>query len=223
MDGADFTHATEVVAALSGVQQRIVGSFVLSALLKRQHLLNVVSGLQLARTGARVSYATSLSIADARAVLAVMAVTLGQYFGPLLIGLRAARPAYELLSRVTSAIPRTHHLVDLGLDLVRQRPGPSGAVLEGLLLGETAPHREERSRIVQPTLVVGHPRDPVHPFSDSGMLAEELPNAELIEAESIFEWRLTPRRLDDDGLRQHAERAAEESHHRQTHRADHPR
>ena len=119
-------------------------------------------------------------------------------FGPLLIGLRAARPAYELLSRVTSAIPRTHHLVDIGLDLVRQRPGPSGAVLEGLLLGETAPHREQRTRIAQPTLIVGHPRDPVHPFSDSGMLAEELPNAELIEADSIFEWRFTPRRLDDE-------------------------
>jgi pimeloyl-ACP methyl ester carboxylesterase len=119
-------------------------------------------------------------------------------FGPLLIGLRAARPVYELLSRVTSAIPRTHHLVDIGLDLVRQRPGPSGAVLEGLLLGETAPHRERRTRITQPTLIVGHPRDPVHPFSDSGMLAEELPNAELIEADSIFEWRLTPRRLDDE-------------------------
>jgi pimeloyl-ACP methyl ester carboxylesterase len=119
-------------------------------------------------------------------------------FGPLLVGLRAARPAYELLSRVTSAIPRTHHLVDIGLDLVRQRPGPSGAVLEGLLLGETAPHREQRSRIAHPTLIVGHPRDPVHPFSDSGMLAEELPNAELVEANSIFEWRLTPGRLDDE-------------------------
>jgi hypothetical protein len=79
---ASEADATEVVTALSGVQQRIVGSFVLSTLLKRQHLLNVVSGLQLARTGARVSYATSLSIADARAVLGVMAVTLGQYFGP---------------------------------------------------------------------------------------------------------------------------------------------
>ncbi len=70
------------------------------------------------------------------------------------------------------------------------------AVLEGLLLGETAPHREERERIKQPTLIVGHPRDPLHPFSDSGMLAEELENATLAEANSIVEWRLTPKRLD---------------------------
>jgi len=68
-------------------------------------------------------------------------------------------------------------------------------VLEGLLLGETAPHREERLKIQQPTLIVGHPRDPLHPFSDSGMLAEELPNARLVEANSILEWRLKPGRL----------------------------
>jgi pimeloyl-ACP methyl ester carboxylesterase len=116
-------------------------------------------------------------------------------FTPVLLGLRYGRPAFELVSRGASLLPRTHYLVDIGLDWVRQRPGPSGAVLEGLLLGETAPHREQRRQIAQPTLVVGHPRDPVHPFSDSGMLAEELPNARLVEASSIFEWRLRPRRL----------------------------
>jgi pimeloyl-ACP methyl ester carboxylesterase len=116
-------------------------------------------------------------------------------FAPLLVGLRLARPAFELLSRLTTAIPRTNHLLDIGLDWVRQRPGPSGAVLEGLLLGETAPHREERRRIEQPALIVGHPRDPLHPFSDSGMLVEELPNGRLVEANSILEWRLRPERL----------------------------
>jgi pimeloyl-ACP methyl ester carboxylesterase len=117
-------------------------------------------------------------------------------FAPLMLGLRLARPAFEVLSRVTSAVPRTHQLIDIGLDWARQTPGPSLAVLEGLLLGETAPHREERMRIAQPTLIVGHPRDPVHPFSDSGMLAEELPDGRLVEANSIFEWRITPKRLD---------------------------
>lgn len=116
-------------------------------------------------------------------------------FAPLLLGLRLARPAFEATSYLASAIPRTHHLLDIGLDWVRQRPGPSGAVLEGLLLGETAPHRDERRAIRQPALIVGHPRDPLHPFSDSGMLAEELPNARLVEASSIFEWRLRPGRL----------------------------
>jgi pimeloyl-ACP methyl ester carboxylesterase len=119
-------------------------------------------------------------------------------FAPLLLGLRFGRPAFEVLSRVTSTIPRSLHMLDLGLDFVRQRPGPSGAVLEGLLLGETAPHREERRGIEQPALVVGHPRDPLHPFSDAGMLLEEMPDARLLEASSILEWQLTPRRLTEE-------------------------
>jgi pimeloyl-ACP methyl ester carboxylesterase len=120
------------------------------------------------------------------------------FFTPVMLGLRFGRPLYEIASRVASAIPRTHHLVDMGLDLVRQRPGPSLAVLEGLLLGETAPHREERLNIDRPTLIVGHTFDPVHPFSDSGMLAEELIDATLVEANSIVEWRVTPGRLDSE-------------------------
>jgi pimeloyl-ACP methyl ester carboxylesterase len=116
-------------------------------------------------------------------------------FTPMLLGFRYGRPAFEALSRFASAIPRTNYLADIGLDWVRQRPGPSEAVLEGLLLGETAPHRAERERIEQPALIVGHPRDPLHPFSDSGMLAGELPGAELIEATSMFEWRVRPKRL----------------------------
>jgi pimeloyl-ACP methyl ester carboxylesterase len=119
-------------------------------------------------------------------------------FTPVLLGLRWGRPAFEALSVFASAIPRTNHLVDIGLDWVRQRPGPSQAVLEGLLLGETAPHRERRLRIEQPALIVGHPRDPLHPFSDSGMLAEELADARLVEASSPLEWRLTPRRLNEE-------------------------
>jgi pimeloyl-ACP methyl ester carboxylesterase len=119
-------------------------------------------------------------------------------FAPVLLGLKLGRPFFEGLSLATRALPRTNHLLDIGLDWVRQRPGPSQAVLEGLLLGETAPHREERVKIDHPTLVVGHPRDPLHPFSDSGMLLEELPNARLVEASSILEWRLNPERLTDE-------------------------
>jgi hypothetical protein len=72
--------AAELVQTLQDAQQRITDSHVLSALLRRQHVLNVVAGLSLQRTGARVSYATSLSISDARAVLAAAALTLGEYF-----------------------------------------------------------------------------------------------------------------------------------------------
>jgi hypothetical protein len=46
--------------------------------------------------------------------------------------------------------------------------------------------------------VLGHRRDPVHPFSDAGMLAEELPNARLIEADSLVELWLKPERLTNE-------------------------
>jgi hypothetical protein len=46
--------------------------------------------------------------------------------------------------------------------------------------------------------VLGHHRDPVHPFSDAGMLAEELPNGRLLEANSIVELRMQPERLTNE-------------------------
>jgi pimeloyl-ACP methyl ester carboxylesterase len=119
-------------------------------------------------------------------------------FSPILLGLRVGRPAVELSSRLASLIPRTNFLLDIGLDWARRRPRPTVAVLEGLLLGETAPGREQRQLIDQPALVVGHPLDPLHPFSDSGMLIEELRGAQLVEASSILEWRTRPRRLNDE-------------------------
>lgn len=120
------------------------------------------------------------------------------FFAPILLGLRIGRWPIEVSSRLAAAIPRTHFLLDIGLDWVRRRPGPSVAVLEGLLLGETAPPREQRQQIDLPALVVGHPRDPLHPFSDSGMLIEELPEARLVEANSILEWRTRPQRLNEE-------------------------
>jgi pimeloyl-ACP methyl ester carboxylesterase len=117
-------------------------------------------------------------------------------FTPIMVGLRLAEPALRALSSAAKRIPRSNPLLDMGLDMMRQDPGPSSAVLEGLFLGSSAPHHEFRVQMKQPTLVIGHRADPLHPFSDSGMLAEELPNSRLIEASSILEWRLSPERLD---------------------------
>jgi hypothetical protein len=85
--------------------------------------------------------------------------------------------------------------LNIGLDWVSQDPEPSGAVLQGLFFGRIAPHRNERTTFQAPTLVIGHPRDPVHPFSDADALARELPNGRLIDANSILELRLWPERL----------------------------
>ena len=81
------------------------------------------------------------------------------------------------------------------LDWVSQDPKPSASVLQGLFFGRVAPPREIRRTLASPTLIIGHPRDPIHPFSDSDMLVKELPDARLIEASSILELRLSPERL----------------------------
>jgi pimeloyl-ACP methyl ester carboxylesterase len=119
-------------------------------------------------------------------------------FAPMFLALRFGKPVFEVVSMIASRIPRTNYIVDMGLDWLRQRPGPSVSVLEGLLLGETAPHKEERRKLEQPALIVGHGGEPLHPFSDSDMLAQELRNARLVEANSIIEWRLSPERLDGE-------------------------
>jgi pimeloyl-ACP methyl ester carboxylesterase len=116
-------------------------------------------------------------------------------FAPIFLALRFGRPVFEVVARATSMIPRSNFLLDMGLDWIRQGPGPSLSVLEGLLLGESSPRSVERQGIDQPALIVGHRNDPLHPFSDSGMLERELPNARLIDANSIFEWRFRPDRL----------------------------
>ena len=86
-------------------------------------------------------------------------------------------------------------LLELALDAIAQDPGPSGAVLQGIIFGRTAPPSKQRQTFESPTLVIGHPRDPIHPFSDADMLAAELPNGRLIDANSIIELRLHPARL----------------------------
>jgi pimeloyl-ACP methyl ester carboxylesterase len=118
-------------------------------------------------------------------------------FTPLLLALTFGEPVMKLLARATSAVPRRllPHYGNVLLDLVRQEPGPGGALLQGLFFGRIAPHRSERRTFQVPTLILGHRRDPVHPFSDAGMLAEELPNARLLEADSLVELRWHPERL----------------------------
>ncbi len=118
-------------------------------------------------------------------------------FTPLLVALTFGEPVMKLLARATRAVPRRllPHYGNVMLDLVRQEPGPGGALLQGLFFGRIAPHRSERSTFTAPTLVLGHLRDPVHPFSDAGMLAKEMPNARLLQANSLVELRLRPERL----------------------------
>jgi len=118
-------------------------------------------------------------------------------FTPPMVALTYGEPLMSLIARAARAIPekRVPWAANILLDWIRQDPKPSAAVLQGLFFGRTAPDRKVRATIKTPALVIGHQRDPVHPFSDAGMLAEELPNGRLLVASSIIELRFTPERL----------------------------
>jgi pimeloyl-ACP methyl ester carboxylesterase len=117
-------------------------------------------------------------------------------FAPLLVGLTFGAPLARLVAVAARAVPRGRsRALDIALDALAQDPGPSSAVLQGLFFGRVAPPHDKRQRIETSTLVLGHPRDPVHPFSDADMLVEELPHVRLVRANSLVELRLSPERL----------------------------
>jgi pimeloyl-ACP methyl ester carboxylesterase len=119
-------------------------------------------------------------------------------FTPLMVALSFGEPMMRVVQAGARRVPRLPWAADILVDLVRQDPAPGAAVLQGLFFGRIAPHRNERRHMETKTLVIGHRRDPVHPFSDAGMLVEELPNGRLLEASSIIELRVAPERLTNE-------------------------
>jgi pimeloyl-ACP methyl ester carboxylesterase len=120
-------------------------------------------------------------------------------FAPMLVALTLGQPLVRMASRAARIVPRgPMHMVNVGLDWVAQDPKPSASYLQGLFFGRIAPPGSERRQIKTPALVLGHPRDPLHPFSDADALVHEMPNARLVEAGSILEMRMSPKRLTDE-------------------------
>ncbi len=126
-------------------------------------------------------------------------VACGVAFLPALLATKYGTPAMRGVQAAANLVPRgvLPFLGDVVLDTVRQDPAPSAAVLEGLFFGRIAPPRFVRRTFTTRTLVIGHRRDPIHPFSDAGMLVDELPNGRLLEAGSLLELRVAPERLTD--------------------------
>jgi hypothetical protein len=73
--------AIEMAASLTSVHDQVMDSALLQAVMRRTSALNLVKGLSVVRTGRRVSYATSLSIADGRALMAAAAQMVADYYG----------------------------------------------------------------------------------------------------------------------------------------------
>jgi pimeloyl-ACP methyl ester carboxylesterase len=121
-------------------------------------------------------------------------------FTPLMLGLTLGAPAARALARAARLVPSARLPWQAGIlvDWIAQDPEPSAAVIQGLFFGRTAPHRDERRTFDMPALVIGHRHDIIHPFSDAGMLADELPNGRLLQANSFLELRLAPERLTNE-------------------------
>ncbi len=79
-------------------------------------------------------------------------------FTPLLVALTFGEPVMKLVARGARAVPRriVPHYGNVMLDLLRQEPGPGGALLQGLFFGRIAPPRDERKTFTAPTLILGH-------------------------------------------------------------------
>ncbi len=118
-------------------------------------------------------------------------------FAPLLFLSRFLPVSVRSLRAVTRMVPRgvVPFWTGIVLDTLDQRPGPMAAAVHGIFFGRVAPSSRQRRAIEAPALVVGHPRDPIHPAADAAMLAEELPDSTFVEARGILEWRLRPERL----------------------------
>ncbi|MFY9488640.1 MAG: alpha/beta hydrolase [Solirubrobacterales bacterium] len=118
-------------------------------------------------------------------------------FTPIMLAAKYAEPVARIGSKLIRAVPRWSmpYSANLILDVLKRDPKATSDVLQGLYFGRLAPPRIERMDIEVPALVIGHKFDPVHPFSDAVQLAEDMPNARFVEARSIVELRLMPRRL----------------------------
>jgi pimeloyl-ACP methyl ester carboxylesterase len=178
-----FADQVATLVAHLGVERAVVGGTSLGA--------NVSLELAVTRPDRTRALVIEMPVLDN----ALLAVALA--FTPIMFASTFGAPLLRVVAGATRRIPRSHHLLDLGLDWLRRDPSTSAWVLQGLLLGRTCPPRAERRQIAAPALVVGHRADPIHPFSDSGELASELPRAELVNAHSILEWRVYPNRLDE--------------------------
>jgi pimeloyl-ACP methyl ester carboxylesterase len=123
-------------------------------------------------------------------------------FGPPMFLARFFPFTISAVARAARAVPRglVPFWVGVGLDTLNQRPDAMAAAIHGIFFGRVAPPSRRRRQIQAPALVVGHRRDPIHPWADAGMLAEEMPNSRFVAAHSILEWRLRPERLNAEAI-----------------------
>jgi len=116
-------------------------------------------------------------------------------FAPMLFTARLLPPVINAVAWLAGKVPRGLQWVDVVTDTLRQQPAAMAAEVHGLFFGRIAPPKSLREQIETPALVIGHQRDPIHPFGDAEALAQEMPDARFVVADSPFELRFRPARL----------------------------
>jgi len=160
----------------------------------------VVGGVSL---GANVSLHVAVQAPERVAALLVEMPVLewatpaaASLFVPLLLAVSVGRRLFGVVTSLVRRLPRTgSDALDSFLGTFSMEPEAIAAVLHGILVGPVAPEIEARCAIAVPTLIIGHENDLIHPFSDAENLAAQIPAARLVQARSMFELRLDPKRL----------------------------
>lgn len=119
------------------------------------------------------------------------------FFSPFVAAANWAEPVADLISRASRLLPDVQYPfgANVFLDLIKREPATTLSIIRGLYYGPIAPATEVRRSIEQPALVIGHRMDPIHPIEDAEALAADLPNSRWLEANSIAELRVTPKRI----------------------------
>lgn len=123
-------------------------------------------------------------------------------FAPLMFLARFVPVSVTAARAITRAVPRgiVPFWAGIVLDTLNQRPASMAAAIHGIFFGRVAPSSRLRRRIQAPAMIVGHRRDPIHPWADAALLGEEMPHAHFVEAGGILEWRVRPERLTREAL-----------------------
>jgi pimeloyl-ACP methyl ester carboxylesterase len=134
-------------------------------------------------------------------------------YTPLLVTARYAPAAVRAVRAASGVVPRgiVPFWAGIGLDTLHQRPESVAAAVHGVFFGRIAPPAPRRRAIDAPALVVGVRHDPVHAIADAEMVAAEIPDSVYVEASGIWEWRVSPARLDAEAIAL-CERAASQEH-----------
>lgn len=119
-------------------------------------------------------------------------------FGRLARVFETLAPVLRITSSLIARIPMPRTLPDLVAvrDVLSVDPDSAAAVLRGLLDDVTIPEgRDLVGQITVPAVVIGHRFDQLHAFDDARDLARWLPNADMVEARNIVEFRVWAGRL----------------------------